>query len=79
MLQDRIELLFSLQRKLLSLNRIESSAHDSFCSDFDYTPSQLEPELELKFFQLGTARLVTFFPSARNRKLAENKLKFYFF
>ena len=39
MLQDRIELLFSLKRKLLSLNRIESSAHDSFCSDFDYTPS----------------------------------------
>ena len=39
-------------------------------------PSWLEPELELKVFQLGSARLVTFFPSARNRKLAENELKF---
>jgi hypothetical protein len=29
-------------------------------------PSWLEPELELKDFQLGSARLVTFFPSARN-------------
>jgi hypothetical protein len=27
-------------------------------------PSWLEPELELKDFQLGSARLVTFFPSA---------------
>ena len=42
-------------------------------------PSWLEPELELKDFQLGSARLVTFFPSARNRKLAENEPKFLFF
>ena len=41
-------------------------------------PSWLEPELELKDFQLGSARLVTFFPSARNQKLAENELKFSF-
>ena len=34
--RNRIELLFSLQTKLLSLNKIESSAHDSFCFDFDY-------------------------------------------
>ena len=39
-------------------------------------PSWLEPELELKDFQLGSARLVTFFPSARNRKSAENEPKF---
>ena len=39
-------------------------------------PSWLKPELELKDFQLGLARLVTFFPSARNR--IENKLKFLF-
>ena len=38
-------------------------------------PSWLEPELELKDFQLGTARLVTFSPSARNRKSAENEPK----
>ena len=42
-------------------------------------PSWLKPELELKDFQLGSARLVTFFPSARNRKSAENELKFSFF
>ena len=35
-LWNRIELLFSLQTKLLSLNKIESSVHDSFCFDFDY-------------------------------------------
>ena len=29
-------------------------------------PSWLEPELELKDFQLGSARLVTFLTSARN-------------
>jgi hypothetical protein len=34
-------------------------------------PSWLEPELELKDFQLGSARLVTFFSSARNQKSAE--------
>ena len=33
--------------------------------------SWLEPELELKDFQLGLAWLVTFFHSARNQKLAE--------
>ena len=46
-----------------------------FASD-ESEPSWLEPELELKDFQLGSAQLVTFFPSARNRKLAENELKF---
>ena len=30
-------------------------------------PSWLEPELELKDFQLGSARLVAFFSSAQNR------------
>ena len=42
-------------------------------------PSWLEPELELKDFQLGSVRLVAFSPSARNRKLAENEPKFLFF
>ena len=37
--------------------------------------SWLEPELELKDFQLGSARLVTFFHSARNLKSAENEPK----
>ena len=41
-------------------------------------PSWLEPQLELKDFQLGSAQLVTFFPSARNRKSAENEPKFLF-
>ena len=41
-------------------------------------PSWLEPELELKDFQLGSARLVTFFPSAWNQKSAENEPKFWF-
>ena len=39
-------------------------------------PSWLEPELELKDFQLGSARLVTFFSSARNQKLAETSQNF---
>jgi hypothetical protein len=39
-------------------------------------PSWLEPELELKDFQLSSAWLVTFFPSAQNRKLAKNEPKF---
>ena len=39
-------------------------------------PSWLEPELELKDFQLGSAQLVTFFPSAGNQKLAKNEPKF---
>ena len=38
--------------------------------------SWLEPELELKDFQLGSARLVVFSPSARNRKSAKNEPKF---
>ena len=38
--------------------------------------SWLEPELELKEIQLGSARLVTFSPSARNQKLAQNEPKF---
>ena len=41
-------------------------------------PSWLEPELELKDFQLGSARLVTFFLSARNRKSAENEPIFFY-
>ena len=36
-------------------------------------PSWLEPELELQDFQLVSAWLVTFFPSARNRKSVENE------
>ena len=48
------------------------------CSDGS-EPSWLEPELELKDFQLGSARLVAFSSSARNRKLAENEPKFLFF
>ena len=39
-------------------------------------PSWLEPQLELKDFQLGSAQLVTFFPSARNKKSAKNEPKF---
>ena len=38
-------------------------------------PSWLEPELELKDFQLGSARLVTFFDSARMQKLAKKEPK----
>ena len=41
-------------------------------------PSWLEPELELKDIQLGSARLVAFFSSARNRKLAETSRNFDF-
>ena len=41
-------------------------------------PSWLKPELELKDFQLGSARLVAFFSSARNQKLAQNEPKFWF-
>ena len=50
---------------------------DPIISD-EFEPSWLEPELELKDFQLGSARLVTFFPSARNRKSAKNEPKFLF-
>ena len=39
-------------------------------------PSWLEPELELKDFQLGSARLVTFFSSARNRKSTKTSPNF---
>ena len=39
-------------------------------------PSWHEPELELKDFQLGSAWLLTFFPSAES---AKNKPKFSFF
>ena len=42
-------------------------------------PSWLKPELELKDFQLGLARLVTFLSSARNRKSAETSRNFYSF
>ena len=38
-------------------------------------PSWLEPELELKDFQLGSTRLVTFYPSARNQKSDKNEPK----
>jgi hypothetical protein len=38
-------------------------------------PSWLEPKLELKDFQLGSARLVTLFTAARRRKLAKNEPK----
>ena len=48
------------------------------CSSDESEPSWFEPELELKDFQLGSAQLVTFFPSAQNRKLAENEPKFSF-
>ena len=41
-------------------------------------PSWLEPELELKDFQLGSARLVAFFSSARKRLLAETSRNFDF-
>ena len=41
-------------------------------------PSWHEPELELKDFQLGSAQLVAFSPSARNQKLAQNEPKFDF-
>ena len=38
---------------------------------------EFEPSwLEQKVFQLGSARLVAFFTSARNQKLAENEPKF---
>ena len=41
-------------------------------------PSWLEPELELKDFQLGSAWLVAFSSLARNWKSAENEPKFLF-
>jgi hypothetical protein len=50
---------------ILSLNNSDESE-----------PSLLEPWLELKDFQLGSAWLMTFFTSARNQKLAENEPKF---
>ena len=40
-------------------------------------PSWLEPALELKDFQLGSDLIVTFFPSAQNRKSAENEPIFF--
>ena len=43
-----------------------------FTSD-EPEPSSLEPWLELKDFQLGSAWLVTFFSSARNQKLTEKQ------
>ena len=52
---------------------------EGIVSSDESEPSWLEPELELKDFQLGSARLVTFLSSARNRKLVENKLEFLFF
>ena len=42
-------------------------------------PSWLKPQLELNNFLLGSSQLLTFFPSVRNPKLAENELKFFFF
>ena len=53
-------------------------AKTSFTSD-ESELSWLEPYskwLELKGFRLGSAWLVTFFTSARNRKFAENEPKF---
>ena len=38
-------------------------------------PSWLEPELELKDFQLGLARLMTFLTSARKSKIGQNEPK----
>ena len=43
-----------------------------FSSD-EPEPSWLKPLLKLKVFQLGSARLVTFFTSARNWKLTTNE------
>ena len=42
-------------------------------------PIWLEPELELKDFQLGMAWLVTFSPSARNRNEPKTSFLFLFF
>ena len=44
-----------------------------------HSSSWLVPQLELNDFQLGSAQLVTFFPSARNRKSATNEPKFLSF
>ena len=44
-------------------------------------PSWLEPELKLKDFELGSssARLVTFFSSARKQKSAKTSRNFHLF
>jgi hypothetical protein len=41
----------------------------------EFEPSWLAPYLELKKFQLGSARFVTFFTLAQKQKLAKNEPK----
>ena len=45
----------------------------------EFEPSWLEPELELKKFQLGLSRLGTFLTSARKLKIGRNRPKFQYF
>ena len=64
-LRNRIELRFSLHTKLLSLKKIESSAHDSFCFGFDYILKPLgladEPErIYNPITAMGFSTLFTF-------------------
>ena len=64
-------------------NKIEEAEIHPLSISDEPEPSWLEPQLELKDFQLGSARLVTFFTSARmqnrpkmSQKSAENEPKF---
>ena len=68
-------LSFPAKSSFQSLNWPHLEFSTLFDSD-ESEPSWLEPELELKDFQLGSARLVAFSPSARNRKWAKNEPKF---
>ena len=71
--------LFTAGSLLPSNNYVDMilSIFDHLPNSDESEPSWLEPELELKDFQLGSA--CDLFPSARNRKLAENEPKLLFF
>ena len=60
--------LFTAGSLLPSNNYVDMilSIFDHLPNSDESEPSWLEPELELKDFQLGSARLVTFYPLARN-------------
>ena len=63
----------SSEQKLDS-NRSQKVGFLMMVTSDEFEPSWLEPQLELKDFQLGSAR--DLFQSARNRKSAQNEPKF---
>ena len=72
--------LFTAGSLLPSNNYVDMilSIFDHLPNSDESEPSWLEPELELKDFQLGLAQLVPFSAQLEIKKLAKNKPKFHF-